>query len=29
MPRNPWILLLLGILLGIYVVPKLRAMARV
>jgi len=27
MPRNPWILLLLGMLLGIYVVPRVRGMA--
>jgi len=29
MPRNPWFVLLLGILLGMYAVPKLRAAARI
>lgn len=25
MPRSPWFLLVLGVLLGLYVVPKLRS----
>ena len=29
MPRNPWLLFIFGILFGLYVLPRIRSMARI